>query len=225
MQHCILPLVLAFFSIQPFQVFGTCVDLHVRLGADEVDDTVFGIAMSIASIVVSFFFILIHYDFIPRCEEGTWFELSSSFFLILIWTVALAILTQDQGVAATLSGTRCSRNDLALQLGNCTIVIYDQVGVNASGPIIEETQLACYDLPRQVPGSNLYFATWICFFASFNISFRWKAQQALQFAQAQQEKRQRQLAVTSPGTPQNSAENIGGEHDNDGQDDDDEDDI
>lgn len=210
--------------ISSLVVLGTCIDLHVRLGSDEVDDTAFGVAMSITSVVVSFFFILVHYDFIPRCEEGTWFELSSSFFLVLIWTVALAILTQDQGVAATLSGTRCSRDDLALQLGNCTIVIYEQVGYNATGPIIQETQLACNDLPRQVPGSNLYFATWICFFASLNISFRWKAQQALQFAQAQQERRQRQLADSTPGTPQPSSENMNGADDNHMHDDDDDDD-
>ncbi len=60
--------------------------------------------------------------------------------------------------------------------------------------IINQIQFGCNDLPRQVPGSNLYFATWTCFFASLNISFRWKAQQALQFAQAQAEKRQRHMA-------------------------------
>jgi hypothetical protein len=39
-----------------------------------------------------------------------------------------------------------------------------------------------------IPGSNLYVAVWICLLASLNLAFRWKAQQALQFAQAQQEK-------------------------------------
>jgi len=40
---------------------------------------------------------------------------------------------------------------------------------------------------RQIPGSNLYFASWFCLLASINIPLRWKTAQALQFAQASYE--------------------------------------
>lgn len=42
-----------------------------------------------------------------------------------------------------------------------------------------------------VPGSNLYVFVWMCFLSSLNIAFRWKAQQALHFAETQQEKQKR----------------------------------
>jgi len=38
-----------------------------------------------------------------------------------------------------------------------------------------------------IPGSNLYLSVWTCLLGSLNLASRWKAQQALQFAQAQQE--------------------------------------
>lgn len=193
------------------QVLGSCIDLNIRLAEDEIDDPQFGIAMSVVSFVISFFFILVHYDFIPQCEEGGWLELSSSFFLILLWTITLAVMTKDQGIAATVTGNKCSRDDLSLQVENCTIVVFEALDDGT----YQRVEIECNDLPRQVPGSNLYFALWTCFFASLNISFRWKAQQALQFAQAQQEKRQRQLASTTRETTDNASV--------DGDDDDDED--
>ena len=199
--------------------------MQVQLAADEIDDTSVGIAISITSLVFSVMFISVHYDFVPRCEEGGWAELSSSFFLILLWTIALAIMTQDQGIAATVSGTQCSRNDVSLGSENCTIVAYSRVGFDDNGTaIFEAVSIDCGDIPRQVPGSNLYFATWTCFFASLNISFRWKAQQALQFAQAQQEKQQRQLGTASTNSStKGSGEESGNGADEDDDDDDDDD--
>jgi uncharacterized membrane protein len=41
-----------------------------------------------------------------------------------------------------------------------------------------------------IPGSNLYIAVWTCLLSSLNLVARWKAQQALQFAQAQQQRQQ-----------------------------------
>lgn len=143
---------------------------------------------------MAFFFILVHLDFIPRCEEGGGVELSSGFLMTLLWTIFLAVATKDQGIAATVTGSKCSRDDLSLYADNCTIMLYQLVDNNEDGiPTVESTMLTCSDLPRQVPGSNLYFASWVCFFASLNITFRWKAQQALQFAQAQQERQRNQL--------------------------------
>lgn len=164
------------------------------MGSSQLQDTDFGIAMSCVSCVISFFFLLVHYDFFPKCEEGGWLELSSSFFLVLLWTVGLIILTHDEGIAATVTGSQCSRDSVDLRLPeNCTVVIYEEVDGSDELVRIEQD---CGDIPRQVPGSNLYMAVWICFFAAVNISLRWKAQQALQFAQAQQERRERQLHIT-----------------------------
>ena len=121
-------------------------------------------------------------------------ELTSGFLVTIIWTVFLAVATKDQGIAATVTGSKCSRDELSLYVENCTIVLLMRDGKDDEGntKFVEET-VRCSDLPRQVPGSNLYFASWICFFASLNITFRWKAQQALQFAHAQQEKQEHQL--------------------------------
>ena len=172
-------------------MLGTCVDLHVRLTSEDLDDTSFGVALGVVSTLVSLFYILVHYDFIASCEEGGWLELSSSFFLIVLWTIGLAIFTQDQGIAATLTGSQCGRDPrVGLGSENCTIVIFDTS--NDDGSIVQ-LRVPCSEFPRQVPGSNLYFSAWCCFFASLNVTFRWKAAQALQFAQAQQEKERRRL--------------------------------
>ena len=53
----------------------------------------------------------------------------------------------------------------------------------------------------------MYFAVWTAFAASINISFRWKAAQALQFAQAQeQEAKQAQLGGGGEGGNNNGEE-------------------
>ena len=114
----------------------------------------------------------------------------SSFFLIGLYIIGLAILTQDQGIAATISGSQCLRNlDRVVTVHNCTIVYYD---VDSNGNYIR-SDMPCADIERQVPGSNLYLATWACFLASFNVTLRWKAAQALNLAQAQEEKERRRL--------------------------------
>ncbi len=160
--------------------------MHVRLDGDKTEDISLGVALCLVSFLVAFFFILVHLDFIPVCEEGGWLELSSGFFCALLWTIFLAVATKDQGIAATVTGSKCSRDDLSLFVENCTIVLFQRVEHEVGDVSYVEKTLGCSDLPRQVPGSNLYFASWICFFASLNITFRWKAQQALQFAQAKQ---------------------------------------
>jgi hypothetical protein len=166
---------------------GTSVDLYIRLGGQDLDDTSFGVALGVVSTTISIFFILVHYDFIPGCEEGGWLELSSSFFLILLWTIGVAFLTQDGAIAATLSGTACHRDSALLRSSeNCTLIMYEE---NDEGEF-ELLRMSCDELPRQVPGSNLFLAVWTCFFSAVNVSFRWKAAQVLQFAQAQQEKQQ-----------------------------------
>ena len=191
-------------------VLGTCVDFHSHLDKESREDASFGVALGTVSLIVAVFFISVHYDFITVCEEGGWLELSSSFFLIMLWIIGLAILTRDQGIAATLSGTKCGRRDLNRDRVNffddptCTVVMQREVvNETASGTteaatmspsdvltmVVEET-IACNALGRQVPGSNLYFAAWTAFAASLNITFRWKADQAMQFAQAHRQQQQ-----------------------------------
>lgn len=50
-----------------------------------------------------------------------------------------------------------------------------------------------------IPGSNMYIFVWLCLASSLNITFRWKAQQALSFAQAQQEKAFQQITSATSG--------------------------
>ena len=40
----------------------------------------------------------------------------------------------------------------------------------------------------QKPGSNLYVFSWICLASTVNLVFEWKAEQAIRFANAQEEK-------------------------------------
>ena len=78
-------------------VFATSIRLHIRLNGFDDEDTSFGIALGLVSMCVSSFYILVHYDFFTACgcEEGGWTELGLSGFLVLIWLVGLAVLTQQ----------------------------------------------------------------------------------------------------------------------------------
>jgi hypothetical protein len=224
-------------------VLGTCVDLHVHLDRVSREDSGFGVAVGTVSTMVALFFILVHYDFISKCQEGGWLELSSSFFLIMVWIIALAIFTADEGIAATLSGSKCGRDELRgesqgrfFEDPSCTIVIVRKVlnatllAFNGTQSYIDQQEtMPCSDLPRQIPGSNLYFATWGSFLASINVTFRWKAAQAIQFAQARQRRQQQKSAhlVKEEDDDDNNVEaaNKGGEDSNSEADEDDEDAI
>jgi len=146
-------------------------------------DAGIGIGFGLASSLLSFGWILVHYNFIEFCNEGGWLELLTSFVLIVLWIVACAILTKDGGIASTIDGTKCGEQTVGFdfQSGNCTIIFQDLEGVVSTFNCSETVN-------REIPGSNLYLATWTCLAASLNITLRWKAQQALQFAQAQNRK-------------------------------------
>jgi hypothetical protein len=221
-------------------VLGTCVNLYVHLDRVSREDAGFGVAVGTVSTIVALFFILVHYDFISTCQEGGWLELSSSFFLIMVWIIALAIFTADEGIAATLSGSMCGREerrgdqDRFFEDPSCTIVIVRKVlnataAANGTQSYIDQQEtMSCSDLPRQVPGSNLYFATWGSFLASINVTFRWKAAQAIQFAQARQRRQQQKsvhLVKEEEDDDNDDAANKGGEDSNSEADEDDEDAI
>mmetsp|Transcript_19050 Transcript_19050/g.52918 ORF Transcript_19050/g.52918 Transcript_19050/m.52918 type:complete len:218 (+) Transcript_19050:894-1547(+) len=168
-------------------VLGTACDLHRYLDSHNRNDASFGVAIGVISTITAAFWIFVHYDFFPQVEEGGWLELSTSFFLILLWVVSVAIMTQDEGIAATVTGTQLGqvRSNLFSE-NNCTVYVVAFIdNKDQSVEIID-----CDLFPRQIPGSNLYFAAWICFLASVNITFRWKAAQAIQFAHAQQKRAQ-----------------------------------
>ena len=98
----------------------------------------------------------------------------------------------DEGIGATVTGSQCFRDSLFEDLSdmiNCTITVMNQEGRTSERSCMELLQQ-----PGAIPGSNLYFSTWICYLSSLNVTFHWKAAQALQFAQAQEE-RQQQLGL------------------------------
>lgn len=126
-------------------------------------------------------------------QEGGYMELFSSIFLILIWCIGVALLTEDDSVAATMDGKEC-KNDFHVDtsqgpLSNCHIIVYY---VDSAMNGTHSYSIPCMDLPRDTPGSNLYYAVWICFLSSLNIALNWKRAQALQLASQAQEQQQQQ---------------------------------
>jgi hypothetical protein len=97
-------------------------------------------------------------------------------------------LTQDQGIAATVAGSSCKPQDLSYlddgsAINNCTVVVVTKV--NATYTQTESRECATI-FREDIPGSNLYFCVWGSLLAAVSITLRWKAAQALQFAQAAQ---------------------------------------
>lgn len=79
-----------------------------------------------------------------------------------------------------MSGNRCVRhpgNIVPLEL-NCTI-------------LVDGLSIPCTDIPEPIPGSNLFVACWCCMLSSVAVAFKWKAAQALKFAQAEAERQQK----------------------------------
>mmetsp|Transcript_38908 Transcript_38908/g.43403 ORF Transcript_38908/g.43403 Transcript_38908/m.43403 type:complete len:379 (-) Transcript_38908:69-1205(-) len=214
-------------------VFGSSVHIQARsrLQSDNnLSDTPFAIILGLVSMLLSFFHILIHYNFFTtptttttttnnsnnnnsgngttntspatsssnmiNLQEGGLFELLSSFMLIFVWLVGVAIFTTYDGIAATMDGNECKRrevyydydgvnnNDDTITLSNCTVTVYYFAtnATNQGQQIISNLTLPCQELPRDTPGSNLYYGVWICFLSSIDIALKWKAAQALQFA-------------------------------------------
>mmetsp|Transcript_9054 Transcript_9054/g.17913 ORF Transcript_9054/g.17913 Transcript_9054/m.17913 type:complete len:275 (+) Transcript_9054:57-881(+) len=83
-----------------FVVFVSSISLEVQLSDNRVpsltmsdrEDAFFGIVMGLLSLIVSSFFILVHYDFITFLEEGGWSELFLTVLLVVVWIIALSIL-------------------------------------------------------------------------------------------------------------------------------------
>jgi hypothetical protein len=130
-------------------VFSSSIQLYGFLVIfDDIEDTAFAIALSLVSLLMSLFFILVHYDFFTRChvEEGGWTELFSAIFLAIVWTIGIGIFTKEGGIAATMEGNLCYQDPTSAQRGDCTIVLdlTDTSGASS------RFQVACEQLPRQV---------------------------------------------------------------------------
>ena len=94
---------------------------------------------------------------------------------------SVAVLTQENGIAATMAGSGCHPEFNIYDVQNCTVVVAESGDAN-----VTQTEQCSVLFAKDVPGSNLYFFSWFALMASVNITLRWKAAQALQFAQAAQ---------------------------------------
>ena len=83
-----------------------------------------------------------------------------------------------------MEGTQC-KVDIDAGM-NCTVILFTE----DSNGVVRKNEVECGMLPRQVPGSNLYYASWACMLSSIAIALQWKAAQALSFAEAQTERQQ-----------------------------------
>eukprot|EP00536_Pseudo-nitzschia_multiseries_P015009 jgi/Psemu1/246524/estExt_Genewise1.C_8040005 len=174
--------------------FACSINLHVRINFASYEseaNTPYAIALGLGSIAVSTFWIAVHLDFFKKwsIHEGGWLELFSSFFLIFLWIVGLSVFTTDGGIAAKMEGDEC-KSELSTGISdsesNCTVILF----LEDSEGAISKHVAYCTELPEDVPGSNLYYACWSCMLSSIAIAFKWKASQALRFAQAQAERQQ-----------------------------------
>jgi hypothetical protein len=156
-------------------------------GIGQQSDAAVCVALGCVSAVVALFWICVHYNFISVASQGGWFEVLVAAGVVLCYIVMVALATGEGGIGSTIVGSICgvSEGSLAEQQssslsGNCTVIT---VQGNST------FERSCSQvIAGEVPGSNLYAFTWIGLIYSLNVCFRWKAQQALMFAQAQQDR-------------------------------------
>jgi hypothetical protein len=147
----------------------------------------FGVAMGSISACTAAFFIATHYNLLKvGCAEGGWAELFAIVALCILWTIATAVITQESGIGATIAGTKRLRLGSMDDDGDCVVLHHNET-ISCLDWITSHTE--------HVPGSNLYLSSWISLLAAFHLVARWKAQQALQFADARQQ--QHETAVTT----------------------------
>mmetsp|Transcript_28024 Transcript_28024/g.60041 ORF Transcript_28024/g.60041 Transcript_28024/m.60041 type:complete len:378 (+) Transcript_28024:80-1213(+) len=175
-------------------VFACSINLHVRISflssSNDAPKTPYAIVCGLVSIAVSSFWIGVHLNFcnMRGIKEGGWFEIFSTIFLMFMWIIGLSVFTKDGGIAAKAEGDEC-KSDLSVKdvEGNCTVILFVE---DAEG-IIRNIEMNCNELKGEVPGSNLYYSCWSCMLSAIAVAFRWKASQALIFAQAQAVRQQR----------------------------------
>ena len=129
-------------------------------------------------------------------------------------------MTQDGGIASRVVGiisTQLEEIDLPEGLDNADcrkVTLY----YNVSSTLKELFVLDTCSISPDVPGSNLYFSSWTCLISCLILAFRWKAAQALQFAQAQETNVIRNSSLGSGRQESNSVDDD--QHDEEDVDDD-----
>lgn len=114
----------------------------------------FAVGLATLSLLISFFFVLSHYEFLDcaACRSwmtyGGWFEICWSVLVNILLISGLHDLTGAGAIASTVSGS------------------------GGKDPTSED----------YVPGSNVYFATWAAFCSSIGVSIKWKEARAIKFA-------------------------------------------
>ena len=191
-----------------------------------------GIVFGFCSTIIAVWMILSHYNFIECTNEGGWFELLLIIVIIFIWIIATAVMTTDNSIAATITGSGCyyvapmtmpptpdvnnsttiqyilNLMQEAIRLANetnetfncylsiqnitysCDSFVTDDGDGDLSsngGSNITDVDTGNLNSLEAIPGSNLYIFLWFNLLTSFHLVSRWKAQQALQFAQTQQQ--------------------------------------
>lgn len=115
--------------------------------------------------------------------------------LLLTYSLSLSFTSFQAGLAPTIAGSGCAKGQTAHPLYD---LYNDQEDIQTCAITFRETNtssmvLSCdYLTDQQVPGSNLYLGAWSGLAFALMVGFRWKVQQAISFAQAQQAKKQQQ---------------------------------
>jgi hypothetical protein len=148
---------------------GSAAQVHGTLEYRDRSDASFAVACGAISWIIAMLAILMHYKIIRWCniKAGGMVELTTCSLLVLFWMIGVATITQDGGVAATITGTP-----------DCDV---------------EGDQ-------SRAPGSNLFLSSWTAFLSSLSVTVRWKAAQALRFAQAQETQRRKAEKEASEGS-------------------------
>jgi hypothetical protein len=199
-------------------VTGTCINMLIVLANyqsttlhenENARSATLGIVFGFCSTMIAVWFILSHYNLIECTKEGGWFELLFIVVVILLWIIAIAVLTDNNSVAATISGSGCAYSTLPKHFPydsilekiteeirradtdnvspECVLTIQNVTYTCDTLDAVVGTEMMTKNDFDTIPGSNLYIFLWICLLASFHLLSRWKTQQALRFAHAQEE--------------------------------------
>ncbi len=73
------------------------INLHILIDDSDAAETLFAIVLGLVSIAVSTFWIGVHLNFFSMwgIQEGGWFELFSTFFMMFVWIVGVGVFTTD----------------------------------------------------------------------------------------------------------------------------------
>lgn len=185
-------------------VTGTALQMTIEIfDFNSRDDAVMVFCFGVASAGIAFFWICTHYKFFECTKQGGWAEIGCCVPLILVWTIGTASVTREGGIGPNIVGNNCAgeversvTRELQEWLDNCTQALANMTFGDEKGTLVVDAVCQIQSLPtsENIPGSNLYFGVWFCLLSSVSIALRWKAQQALQFAQARNDRLREKIA-------------------------------